>query len=56
MDKTNHTCRECGEEADEQHTIKFAIPGFKDYHYCSLCGVVAKELEKMVDELVSAEL
>lgn len=50
-----HICRECGEEADEQYTIKFKVPGFQDYHYCSFCGPVAKEMEKIVDELVGGE-
>ena len=41
-------CRDCGEEADPRYTINLSILGEDNFHYCAACGVMAKEIEKMV--------
>jgi rubrerythrin len=52
METTTHTCRECGEEADEQYTVRLDVIGEEPYYYCEVCGPIAKEIEAMVNETV----
>lgn len=51
----NHVCRDCGEEADENYTIRLDALGEEPYYYCGVCGSLAKELEKMVNETIGVE-
>lgn len=52
MNKEEIICRDCGEDADPKYTIKMGILGDDDFHYCAICGEVAKAFEEELDNVI----